>query len=102
LSDWPARHDALLANTMLVAESGRVFGPWLHGGLATVRGLDPSQKPYVGPGRQFGGLHYDGRANVAFVDGSVRALSKTVSPKLFEALSTIADGESLPADWNSP
>jgi hypothetical protein len=31
-------------------------------------------------------------------DGSVRVLSESVDPKVFEAMSTIAGGENLPAD----
>jgi len=87
-----------LATTMLIAESGRSNGPWLRGGPATVRGLDPANKPYIGSGRQFGGLHA-GCVMIAFADGSVRAVSETINPKVFEALSTMAGGESLPADW---
>jgi hypothetical protein len=85
--------------TMMLAESGVVVGSWLQGGPATVRGLDPARKPYIGPGRQFGGLH-DGVAVVAMADGSVRAVSESVDPKVFEAMSTIAGGENLPADWD--
>jgi hypothetical protein len=48
------------AVTMFVAESGRARGAWLAGGPATVRGLDTAELPYVGPGRQFGGLHPNG------------------------------------------
>jgi hypothetical protein len=36
---------------------------------------------------------------VAFADGSVRFVRETIDPKVFEALSTIAGGESLPAEW---
>jgi len=87
-----------LATTMLVAESGRSNGPWLRGGPSTVRGLDPAHTPYIGFGRQFGGLH-PGCAMIAFADGSVRAVSESINPKVFEALSTMAGGERLPADW---
>jgi prepilin-type processing-associated H-X9-DG protein len=87
------------ANTMMLAESARGIGCWLQGGPATVRGLDPANQPYIGPGRQFGGLH-DRGAVVAMADGSVRFVSDSVDPKVFEALSTIAAGERLPAGWN--
>ncbi len=83
--------------TMVVVESGRVRGSWLAGGPATVRGLDTAELPYLGSGRQFGGLHPTG-AYVAFADGSVRFISDTVDPRIFEALSTIAGGERLPDD----
>jgi prepilin-type processing-associated H-X9-DG protein len=87
------------ANTMMLAESARGIGCWLQGGPATVRGLDPANQPYIGPDRQFGGLH-DRGAVVAMADGSVRFVSNSVDPKVFEALSTIAAGERLPAGWN--
>ena len=87
------------AFTMVLAESERVVGPWLAGGPATVRGLDPGEQPYIGPGRQFGGMHsYRSIVNVAFADGSVRGISESVNPRVFEALSTIAGGENLPPD----
>jgi prepilin-type processing-associated H-X9-DG protein len=86
------------ACTMLIAESGLMSGSWLQGGPATVRGLDPSRQPYLGAGRQFGGLH-GGGASVALADGSVRWVSNSINPKVFEALSTIAGGETLPKDW---
>jgi prepilin-type processing-associated H-X9-DG protein len=85
------------ANTMLLAETSRGIGCWLQVGPATVRGLDPANKPYIGPGRQFGGLH-DGTAVVAMADGSVRVLGESIDPKVFEALSTIAGSERLSAD----
>jgi hypothetical protein len=85
------------STTMMLAESGVVVGSWLQGGPATIRGLDPARKPYIGPGRQFGGLH-DGVAVVAMADGSVRVVSESVDPKVFQAMSTIAGGENLPSD----
>src|SRR5258705_490802 len=48
------------ANTMMVAETELAIGPWIAGGPATVRGLDPDRKPYVGKGQQFGGRHSGG------------------------------------------
>jgi hypothetical protein len=36
---------------------------------------------------------------VAFVDGSVRFLHESIKPEVFEALSTVASGEHLPAQW---
>jgi prepilin-type processing-associated H-X9-DG protein len=86
------------ANTMMIAETGRVSGSWIQAGPATVRGLDPGRQPYIGTGRQFGGLH-GGGALVAMADGSVRRIQATVSPPIFEALSTMAGGEKLPKDW---
>ncbi len=86
------------SRSMVLAESGRVAGSWMAGGPATVRGLDPAEPPYIGPGRQFGGLH-DRRVNVAFADGSVRAISESIDPRIFEAISTIAGGDTLPS-WD--
>jgi prepilin-type processing-associated H-X9-DG protein len=83
------------AYTMIVAESGRVRGSWLAGGPATVRGLDTAELPYIGPGRQLGGIHPSGMY-VAFADGSVRFVSDSINPSVLEALSTIAGGETLP------
>jgi prepilin-type processing-associated H-X9-DG protein len=88
-----------LSTTMMVAETWDARGSWLAGGPATVRGLDPARQPYIGPGRQFGGLHRGG-VNVLFADGSVRTLSPTIDPRVFEALSTIAGGERLPEGWD--
>jgi hypothetical protein len=86
------------AHTMMLAETGMVGGSWLQGGPATVRGLDPNQKPYIGPGRQFGGMHAGG-AFVAFADGSIRRVTESIDPAVFEAVSTMAGGERLPKDW---
>jgi prepilin-type processing-associated H-X9-DG protein len=84
--------------TMVVTESGRVRTSWLEGGPATVRGLDTADLPYIGPGRQFGGLHRTSGANVAFADGAVRFISDTIDPRIFEAISTIAGGEHVSPD----
>lgn len=84
--------------TMLLAETVLVGGPWTAGGPATIRGLDPSHQPNIGPRRQFGGAHRGG-AMVAFADGSVRFLRESIEPEVFEALSTVAGGEHLPARW---
>ncbi len=82
------------AQTMMVAESSASAGPWFAGGRNTVRGLDPRRQPYIGMGRQFGGMHGDW-ANVLMADGSIRRVKDTVDPKVFEAMSTIAGGEKV-------
>jgi prepilin-type processing-associated H-X9-DG protein len=87
------------ATTMLLAETTSANGPWTAGGSATARGLDPGSRPYIGPGRQFGGSHRGG-AMVAFADGSVRFLRETIDAVAFEGLSTIAGGEVLPGGWD--
>ncbi len=86
------------STTMMLVESGSLHGPWLAGGRATVRGLDPFRQPYLGADRQFGGSHGEG-ANVLFADGSARFVAASVDPRIFEALSTIAGGEKVPA-WD--
>jgi prepilin-type processing-associated H-X9-DG protein len=83
-----------LAQTMMVAESSAPTGPWFAGGRHTVRGLDPSRQPYIGIGRQFGGNHGDG-AMVLMADGSVKFVSDSIAPKVFEAMSTMAGGEKV-------
>jgi hypothetical protein len=87
------------ANTMIVTESSSSAGPWFAGGRATVRGLDPAHQPYIGIGRQFGGIHARG-ANVLMADDSVRFIKDTVDPKVFEAMSTIAGGEKVSVPWD--
>jgi Protein of unknown function (DUF1559) len=97
------------SNTLLVLESTRNNGPWTQGGPATARGLVPSEEPYLGIGRQFGGTHFAennmfGRGkslgcNAALADGSVRFLSEAIAPHVLEAGVTIAGGEEMDADW---
>ncbi|MDB5351526.1 MAG: hypothetical protein JWN86_2773 [Planctomycetota bacterium] len=79
----------------MVVETTRDVGPWTAGGLASVRGLNPSQPPYLGPKGQFGGNHQGG-SMVLFADGSVKFIKETVDRRIFEACSTIAGGEVLP------
>ena len=95
--------------TLLVLESARDNGPWARGGPATVRGLDPEDRPYLGTGRPFGGTHFAentvfGRGksvgcNAAMADGSARFLSESVAPHVLEALTTVAGGEDVGTDW---
>ena len=47
-------------STMIVAESTQGARVVAGGGPATVRGLDTADLPYIGPGRQFGGVHRSG------------------------------------------
>jgi hypothetical protein len=75
-------------------------GPWTAGGRATVRGLVVGEQPYLGEGGQFTSTHRTAfflgtrpDVNVAFADCSVRRLTATMSPQIFEALATIAGGE---------
>jgi hypothetical protein len=82
-----------LSTTMMVVTTDRLSGHWMAGGNATIRGVDPSQKPYIGSTRQFGRR---GGAAVVFADGSVRWISSSVDDRLFEAMATIHGGESTP------
>ncbi len=82
----------------MIAETGRVSGSWLQAGPATVCGLDRAHEPYIGTGRQFGGLH-GGGALVAMADGSVRRIDASVSANVVEAIATMAGGEKLPRGW---
>ncbi len=52
--------------------------------------------PYIGMGRPFGGLDSPLGADVVFADGSDRFLLETIHPRVFEVLSTIAGGETIP------
>jgi prepilin-type processing-associated H-X9-DG protein len=85
--------------TMMLAESSIGLAPWTAGGPSSVRGVDPATRPYLGPGRAFGGYH-PGGANVAMADGSVKFVRETIAPAVFEAMSTIAGGEPVPPDWD--
>lgn len=77
----------------MVVTTERLSGHWMAGGNATVRGLDPGQKPYIGSSRQFGRR---AGAAVLFADGSVRWIPSSVDDHLFEAMATIHGGESTP------
>ncbi len=79
-----------LGYTIMFAETDHKLGPWIRGGPATTRGVDPGQA-IIGVGAQFGGIHVGG-ANVAFADGSSKFLSDKISPVVFSALATRAGG----------
>jgi prepilin-type processing-associated H-X9-DG protein len=81
-----------ISQTMMVAETGQANGPWVAGGPPTVRGVDPGETAYVGPGRPFGGLH-PGGANVLRVDGSVEFVGDDVAPQRFRDAARIARPE---------
>jgi type II secretory pathway pseudopilin PulG len=74
--------------TISLVETNLKPGPWLAGGPPTVRGADVAAVPYIGPGRQFGGLHSGCPA--AMLDGSVRHLANATDPAAFAAMTTIA------------
>lgn len=80
-----------LSNCMLLMETSDRPGPWLAGGPASVRSLDPAAEIYIGIGFAFGGNHPNG-ANIAFADGSVRFIDSSIQPVIFRQLAAIADG----------
>jgi len=88
------------STTIMVVETSDLRGVWVAGGEATVRGVDPAKRPYLGKGRPFGGNH-PGKILALFADGSVRDIRDTMAPETFEAISTIAGGESLSPGWEN-
>ncbi len=78
--------------TFLLVETGLDNGPWMAGGPPTVRGIEVDEKPYVGPGRQFGGLH-PGVCNVLYADGAVKPIAYEVDPEVFATQAAIADAQ---------
>ncbi len=83
------------SNTIALMETLYEPGPWARGGIATLRGFDPTDLPWGGEQRPFGGPHRTAQA--ALADGSVRDLMNTMDPKTLAAAITIAGGEQF--DW---
>ena len=81
-----------LSNTISIVESARDIGPWLRGGPATIRCLDPNQPLALGQGQYYSGCHR-GRGNFAFADGHVSVMTDSTNPAFFRALLTIQGGE---------
>jgi prepilin-type processing-associated H-X9-DG protein len=81
-----------VSNCLVFLESGIAPNQWIAGGMPTIRPLDPATKPYIGPGRPFGGGHRGGTM-AAFADGSARFLTEQIRPDVLELLATIADGD---------
>lgn len=82
-----------LSWTMIVANTGAVSGHWMQAGPATLRGVIPERRPYIGKGRPFGSA---GGACVLFADGSIRWVKESVAPEIIEAMATIHGGERAP------
>jgi prepilin-type processing-associated H-X9-DG protein len=78
--------------TMLACETAYRPGPWARGGFDTVRGVDPTDFPFTGPGRPFGGLH-PGVSNLLMVDGSVQVFRDDGLPKTFADMATLKANE---------
>ncbi len=78
------------SNTLLFGETNRDLGPWIRGGPATARGV-LKDRPAIGTGAQFGGLHVGG-AWFGFADGGARFLNERIEPRVLFALATRAGG----------
>jgi hypothetical protein len=81
-----------LSNCIVLLESGAQPNSWIAGGPPTVRPVDPATRPYLGPGRPFGGGH-PFVTSAAFADGSARFLSDRIDPTVLELLAAITDGK---------
>lgn len=75
--------------TMVSLETMRDNGPWLAGGPATVRGLDPDCQRYIGYEQPFGGLHR-GLFNYLRADGSVGTDNDTIAADVLRKRALIA------------
>jgi len=84
--------------TILIIETLSEIGPWVAGGRPTVRELLPDSLPLIHRKGQFGGQHRGG-VMAALADGSVRFICSSVERHEFEALFTIAGGESHASPW---
>jgi prepilin-type processing-associated H-X9-DG protein len=78
--------------TMLACETAYRPGPWAQGGFDTVRGVDPTDFPFTGSGRPFGGIH-PGVANLLMADGSVQVFRDDGLPKTFADMATFKVAE---------
>lgn len=96
-----------LGCTIMFMETLQDNGPWLAGGPSTVRGLDSERQPYLGRDGQYNSSHRTASdslwrpvatTNVAMADMSVRALCPSISPRVLEALATIAGAEEVADD----
>jgi prepilin-type N-terminal cleavage/methylation domain-containing protein/prepilin-type processing-associated H-X9-DG protein len=82
-----------ISNTLAIMETRSNMGPWAQGGPSNLRGFEPTDLPFFGEKRPFGG-HTPGM-NAAWADGSVRFLSSKADPKTLAAIITIDGGESV-------
>lgn len=105
--DGPTPFDRVtdgLSQSLLFGETRHEVGPWLRGGVATVRGLDdaPGALPLIAEqgGGQFGGYFPALGANFALCDGGVRTFSPRTTPKVLLAFATTAgkDTDPLPGE----
>jgi hypothetical protein len=80
---------------MLIQVDAATSGPWIAGGGATIRGTSPNGDRDVGFPGGFRSPNYGGKEGVWVImaDGSVRFLSRNVSPSVFKALCTMNGGD---------
>jgi prepilin-type processing-associated H-X9-DG protein len=78
-----------ISTTMMASETEQENGPWAAGGAATVRGLAPDCRHYIGRGQPLGGLHR-GVLNVLWADGSARPVHESINPHVFRDQSRLA------------
>ncbi len=84
-----------LSNTIVMIQTDpALVGPWIAGGGATIRGTSETGAD-VGEVGGFSSPPLGGKQGVYIImaDGSVRFLTKGVSPEVFKALSTMAGGD---------
>jgi hypothetical protein len=77
-----------ISYTLAVLETARDNGPWLAAGHSTVRGLNPKEEEYLGPGRPFGGLHPN-VTQALWLDGSSRPIRNNAEPGLLRRAATL-------------
>jgi hypothetical protein len=81
------------SNTIMLIGSGKMTGPWVQAGGATIRG---ARAPYFDSLTGFGSATSPGSgAIVLMADGSVKTISKDIDPAVFRALCTIHGAESI-------
>jgi len=98
----PTRLDEIrdgTSNTILMIQvDSRLAGPWIQGGGSTMRGTSLAGNDV---GRPYGFLAptHGGKPGtfVVMADGSVRYITRNISPEVFKALCTMAGGETLPS-----
>ncbi len=86
--------------TIMLIGSGRLAGPWIQGGGATIRG---AREPYFDElsGFQSPGLKTPGSV-VLFADGSSREISANIDPAVFRAMCTIHGAETVDIPSGQP
>ncbi|HET6882137.1 MAG TPA: DUF1559 domain-containing protein [Pirellulales bacterium] len=85
------------SNTILIISAGKIVGPWVSGGGATVRG---ARAPYFDDITGFSSVgDPKSGAVVALADGSVRRISNDIDPAVFRALCTMHGAEAI--DFNA-